>query len=112
MLSAAIYRASSHAGSRRCFHASPLAWAKLNVQGLAEKVNLEGKNVLVRVDLNVPLAKASVSKQMKYLLCVWMVTIDFKQLGSSVLLRQNKQQCLPLFLFLFSFLFLLPRHLL
>lgn len=69
MFSAAIYRASTlsstvatNLASRRCFHASPLAWAKLNVQGLADKVNLEGKNVLVRVDLNVPLAKASVYK--------------------------------------------------
>ena len=30
---------------------------KLNVEGLAKKVDLDGKNVLVRVDLNVPLAK-------------------------------------------------------
>lgn len=51
--------ASSSFSSRRFFHASPLAWAKLNVEGLAEKVDLSGKNVLVRVDLNVPLAKAS-----------------------------------------------------
>jgi hypothetical protein len=41
----------------RFFHASPLCLAKLNVKGLAERVNLDGKNVLVRVDLNVPLAK-------------------------------------------------------
>lgn len=41
----------------RFFHASPQALAKLNVEGLAEKVNLEGQNVLVRVDLNVPLDK-------------------------------------------------------
>ena len=46
---------------RRFFHASPsLAMAKLNVEGLAEKVNLEGQNVLVRVDLNVPLDKVGV----------------------------------------------------
>ena len=31
--------------------------AKLNVEGLAERVNLKGQNVLMRVDLNVPLAK-------------------------------------------------------
>jgi hypothetical protein len=42
---------------RRCFHASAPAMAKLNVEGLAERVNLKGQNVLVRVDLNVPLAK-------------------------------------------------------
>jgi hypothetical protein len=45
------------ASKARFFHASPLALAKLNLQGLAERVNLDGKNVLVRVDLNVPLAK-------------------------------------------------------
>ena len=43
--------------SQRFFHASPQALAKLNVEGLAQKVNLEGQNVLVRVDLNVPLDK-------------------------------------------------------
>lgn len=65
--STAIFRASSTFATnhvvapRRFFHASPLAWAKLNVQGLADKVNLEGKNVLVRVDLNVPLAKDDVT---------------------------------------------------
>ncbi len=41
----------------RFYHASPLSLAKLNLKGLAERVNLDGKNVLVRVDLNVPLAK-------------------------------------------------------
>jgi hypothetical protein len=41
----------------RFFHASPTAEAKLNVEGLAGMVDLKGKNVLVRVDLNVPLAK-------------------------------------------------------
>jgi hypothetical protein len=41
----------------RFFHASQAAHAKLNVEGLAEKVDLKGVNVLVRVDLNVPLAK-------------------------------------------------------
>lgn len=45
----------------RFFHASPLALAKLNVEQLAEKVDLKGKNVLVRVDLNVPLGKDDVS---------------------------------------------------
>ncbi len=42
---------------RRFFHASANQLAKLNVEGLAEKVNLEGQNVLMRVDLNVPLSK-------------------------------------------------------
>ena len=41
----------------RFFHASSSQLAKLNVEGLAEKVNLEGENVLMRVDLNVPLSK-------------------------------------------------------
>lgn len=43
--------------SKRSFHATAAAQAKLNVEGLADKVNLSGQNVLVRVDLNVPLAK-------------------------------------------------------
>jgi hypothetical protein len=42
---------------QRFFHASASSLAKMNVEGLAEKVNLEGQNVLVRVDLNVPLSK-------------------------------------------------------
>jgi len=39
------------------FHSSRQALQKLNVEGLAEKVNLDGQNVLMRVDLNVPLSK-------------------------------------------------------
>jgi hypothetical protein len=54
-----VAASSSWSVPRRFFHASPFAWAKLNVEGLAQKVDLSGKNVLVRVDLNVPLAKAS-----------------------------------------------------
>ena len=45
------------AAFRRNFHASASCMEKLNVEGLAKKVDLDGKNVLVRVDLNVPLAK-------------------------------------------------------
>mmetsp|Transcript_7931 Transcript_7931/g.16144 ORF Transcript_7931/g.16144 Transcript_7931/m.16144 type:complete len:444 (-) Transcript_7931:115-1446(-) len=41
----------------RYFHLTPQALEKLNVQGLAERVNLQGQNVLMRVDLNVPLSK-------------------------------------------------------
>lgn len=44
-------------GKNRFFHATSTTEAKLTVQQLAEKVNLKGQNVLVRVDLNVPLAK-------------------------------------------------------
>ena len=43
--------------SRRFFHASSKQLEKLNVEGLSKRVSLRGKNVLVRVDLNVPLAK-------------------------------------------------------
>ena len=62
MLSSTCHRllsrtAAISSSSHRFFHASPQALAKLNVEGLAEKVNLEGQNVLVRVDLNVPLDK-------------------------------------------------------
>jgi hypothetical protein len=43
----------------RTFRAMSLAEAKLSVEQLADKINLKGENVLVRVDLNVPLAKVS-----------------------------------------------------
>ncbi|GAX19856.1 phosphoglycerate kinase [Fistulifera solaris] len=45
----------------RAFHATAVADAKLTVQQLAEKVDLKGQNVLVRVDLNAPLAKDNVT---------------------------------------------------
>jgi len=48
---------TSSLSSVRSFHASVVDLAKLNVEGLAEKVDLEGQNVLMRVDLNVPLSK-------------------------------------------------------
>jgi phosphoglycerate kinase len=50
-----IFRNQS--ATKRFFHASTSQLAKLNVEGLAEKVNLDGQNVLMRVDLNVPLSK-------------------------------------------------------
>ena len=53
----------------RFFHASPIALEKLNVKGLAEKVDLKGQNVLVRVDLNVPLAKVSSNDVMVTIHC-------------------------------------------
>lgn len=43
--------------ARRFYRVTPLAAAKLTVEQLAERVDLKGQNVLVRVDLNVPLAK-------------------------------------------------------
>jgi len=45
----------------RLFHTTPVSSAKLSVEGLAERVDLQGENVLVRVDLNVPLAKDNVT---------------------------------------------------
>lgn len=50
-------RASTAFNTQRHFHASPECLAKLNVEGLAERVDLAGQNVLMRVDLNVPLSK-------------------------------------------------------
>ena len=41
----------------RYIHSTSLSLDKLNVTGLAEKVDLSGQNVLMRVDLNVPLSK-------------------------------------------------------
>jgi len=52
---------SAATGQQRFFHVTPQALAKLNVEGLAERVDLKGQNVLVRVDLNVPLAKDDVT---------------------------------------------------
>jgi len=43
--------------ANRPFHASTIDLRKLNVEDLAEKVDLDGQNVLMRVDLNVPLSK-------------------------------------------------------
>jgi len=48
---------AEQAGSFRYFRVTPQTLAKLNVEGLAKLVNLEGQNVLMRVDLNVPLSK-------------------------------------------------------
>jgi phosphoglycerate kinase len=58
MLSASLVVRSSHLFSRRFYHASSLLLEKLNVEGLASRVNLHGENVLMRVDLNVPLDKS------------------------------------------------------
>jgi phosphoglycerate kinase len=42
----------------RNFHASAITQAaKLGVEGMAQQANLKGENVLLRADLNVPLAK-------------------------------------------------------
>ena len=44
--------------AQRSFHSTPAALDKLNIEGLASKVDLSGQNVLMRVDLNVPLDKS------------------------------------------------------
>jgi hypothetical protein len=59
---------SNTSSSSRFFHASPAAAAKLNVEGLAERVDLKGANVLMRVDLNVPLAKVRTIQYVLYVL--------------------------------------------
>lgn len=43
--------------SKTFFHGTAQTYDKLNVEGLANQVNLKGQNVLMRVDLNVPLDK-------------------------------------------------------
>jgi hypothetical protein len=63
----------------RLFHATAAAEAKLTVEQLAEKVDLKGKNVLVRVDLNVPLAKVSA-------VVALLVTVIGDQAGTQTLL--------------------------
>ena len=55
---------------RRSFHASTTCLEKLNVEGLAKKVDLDGQNVLVRVDLNVPLAKVCI-----VVMCVILIMV-------------------------------------
>ena len=52
-----LRQARSTRFTTRSFHLTPLALEKLNVEGLASKVDLSGQNVLMRVDLNVPLSK-------------------------------------------------------
>ena len=51
-------RPASLAAAAHGFHSSvPADMAKLNVEDLASRVDLAGQNVLMRVDLNVPLSK-------------------------------------------------------
>lgn len=50
-------RSANLASTHRLFHASTIDLEKLNVEALAAKVDLDGQNVLMRVDLNVPLSK-------------------------------------------------------
>jgi len=55
----AAFRAPLFSVRASPFHSTvPAPLAKLNVEGLAAAVDLHGTNVLVRVDLNVPLDKA------------------------------------------------------
>jgi len=61
LLRQAARRPAFAAASTRCYSATALSLEKLNVAGLADRVNLSGRNVLVRVDLNVPLAKDDVT---------------------------------------------------
>ena len=79
------------AAFRRNFHASSSCMEKLNVEGLAKKVDLDGKNVLVRVDLNVPLAKVR-AKGNFYSCDFWMLLLVWKDfaVGSEIFeLRQS-----------------------
>lgn len=50
-------RRSAAAPPSRGYRATVLALEKLNVEGLASRVDLAGQNVLLRADLNVPLSK-------------------------------------------------------
>ena len=54
--------------TKHFFHASTIDLSKLNVEGLAERVDLSGQNVLVRVDLNVPLSKEVSIRYLKFIL--------------------------------------------
>lgn len=64
MMQRCLFRTASSSSSiatsitRRCLHrTAATSQQKLNVEGLADLVNLKGQNVLMRVDLNVPLSK-------------------------------------------------------
>lgn len=69
MLSSFSFRIAARFSSKCHFHASALNEAKLNVQGLADLVDLKGQNVLVRVDLNVPLDKTVSTVKQNELKC-------------------------------------------
>ena len=56
-LASRTFAQTQRSATSRFFHASTTALAKLNVEDLASKVDLNGENVLMRVDLNVPLSK-------------------------------------------------------
>ena len=64
---------SNQIKAMRHYSKSALTTAKLTLQGLSDKVDLKGKNVLVRVDLNVPLDK-KVSKREADLHCIRLPT--------------------------------------
>lgn len=49
-------KANAFAVRIRSFHAAPVIQAKMTVEQLAQQVDMKGTNVLVRVDLNAPLA--------------------------------------------------------
>lgn len=71
---------------RRSFHASTTCFEKLNVEGLAKKVDLDGQNVLVRVDLNVPLAKVCI-----VVMCVILIMVCLELNIAVYLFRANHE---------------------
>jgi phosphoglycerate kinase len=54
-------KANAFAVRIRSFHAAPVIQAKMTVEQLAQQVDMKGTNVLVRVDLNAPLATDDVT---------------------------------------------------
>lgn len=68
-------RKSAALFSDRYLHATAASLAKLNVEGLAEKVDLKGQNVLMRVDLNVPLSKEVSFEGLPQLLWILLLSI-------------------------------------
>jgi hypothetical protein len=70
-------RKSAALFSDRYLHVTAASLAKLNVEGLAEKVDLKGQNVLMRVDLNVPLSKEVSFEGLPKLLWILLLSITY-----------------------------------
>jgi 3-phosphoglycerate kinase len=77
---------SSSSLQKYAFHASAAASAKLAVEEMADKVNLQGRKVLVRVDLNAPLDENNQVLDDSRLRAILPTTQFLRERGANVIL--------------------------